>query len=123
LPDGVYGFILSALGDGSRAKIHRKEVTGMRNYELAFIVEPDVDNEGVTGVVDKVSQFVGAINGEVTSVDVWGRRTLAYPINNHREGTYVLFQTKMPPASIIDLERDLKLSEEIIRYLLVKVDN
>jgi small subunit ribosomal protein S6 len=59
----------------------------------------------------------------VTSVDVWGRRTLAYPINNHREGTYVLMQTKMLPSSLVDLERDLKLSEEIIRYLLVRAEN
>jgi ribosomal protein S6 len=59
----------------------------------------------------------------VTSVDVWGRKRLAYPINNYRDGTYVLLNTKMPPASLVDLERDLKLSEDVIRYLLVKVEN
>ena len=94
----------------------------MRQYELAFIIRPNVDGEGVTDIVDQVSQFVQAINGEVTSVDVWGRRTLAYPINNHREGVYVLFQTKMPPAGLLELERNLKLSEEIIRYMLIKVE-
>ncbi len=61
----------------------------MQNYELAFIVRPTIDEEGVTSVVEKVSQFVKTINGEVASIDVWGRRTLAYPINNHREGVYV----------------------------------
>jgi len=95
----------------------------MRDYELAFIVTPNIDDEGVTSVVDKVSQFVTAINGQVTSVDVWGRKTLAYSINNHREGTYVLFQAKIPPSALTELERNLKLSEEIIRYLLVKVEN
>jgi len=95
----------------------------MRDYELAFIVMPNVDDKGVTAVVDKVTQFVKAVQGEVTSVDVWGRRTLAYAINNHREGIYVLFQAKMLPASLNELERNLKLSEEIIRYLLVKADN
>ena len=95
----------------------------MRDYELAFIIEPNIDSEGVTGVVDKVSQFVKAGDGAVTSVDVWGRKTLAYPINNHREGTYVLLQAKIQPSSLIELERNLKLSEEIIRYLLVKTDN
>jgi small subunit ribosomal protein S6 len=117
------GSILSALDLKSRAKIHRKEVTGMRDYELAFIVMPNVDDKGVTAVVDKVSQFVKSAQGEVASVDVWGRRTLAYPINNHREGIYVLFQAKMSPAALNELERNLKLSEEIIRYLLVKADN
>jgi small subunit ribosomal protein S6 len=95
----------------------------MRDYELAFIVEPNIDDEGVTGVVDKVSQFVQTIDGSVASVDVWGRKTLAYPINNHREGTYVLLQTKISPASLDDLERNLKLSEEIIRYLLIKAES
>lgn len=94
----------------------------MRQYELAFIIRPNVDDEGVTGIVDQVSQFVQAVSGEVTSVDVWGRRTLAYPINNHREGIYVLFQTKMLPAGLLELERNLKLSEEIIRYMLIKVE-
>ena len=106
-----------------KGKIHRKEVTGMRDYELAFIVRPNVDDNGVTAVVDKVSQFVKSANGEVASVDVWGRRNLAYPINNHREGVYVLFQAKMSPSALTELERNLKLSEEIIRYLLVKVDS
>jgi small subunit ribosomal protein S6 len=94
----------------------------MRQYELAFIIRPDVDDEGVTGVVDKVSQIVKSSDGEVTSVDVWGRRALAYPIDNHREGIYVLFQAKMPPSALSELERNLKLSEEIIRYLLIKVE-
>lgn len=95
----------------------------MRDYELAFIVMPTLDDDGVKAVVEKVSQFVKTTNGEVTSVDVWGRRTLAYAIKNQREGTYVLFQAKMFPSAIGEVERNLKLSEEIIRYLLVKVEN
>ena len=95
----------------------------MRDYELAFIIKPTVEGEDVTGIVERVSEYVGAVNGEVASVDVWGRRDLAYAINNYREGTYVLLQTKMPPASVVELERNLKLSEDIIRYLLVKVES
>jgi small subunit ribosomal protein S6 len=95
----------------------------MRNYELAFIIEPGIDDEGATTVVDRISQFVKSANGEVASVDVWGRRKLAYPISNYREGTYVLFQAKMPPSSVVELERNLKLSEEIIRYLLINVES
>ena len=95
----------------------------MRNYELAFIISPNVDDEGATNVIEKVSGFVKAIEGEVASVDVWGRRPLAYPINNHREGTYVRLETKMSPSSIGQLERNLKLSEEVIRYLLINADS
>ena len=95
----------------------------MRDYELAFIVEPNTDDEGVTSAVEKVSQLVQTSDGSVTSVDVWGRRKLAYPIKNYREGTYVLMQTKMLPSSLVELERNLKLSENIIRYLLVRIES
>ena len=91
----------------------------MRNYELAFIVHPNADEEGVAGLVEKVSELVKAVDGEVASVDVWGRRKLAYPVNNHREGTYVLLNAKLLPSTIVELERNLKLTEQIIRYLLV----
>lgn len=94
----------------------------MRDYELAFIIRPTIDDEGVTSVVEKVSTMVKTIDGEVASVNVWGRRSLAYPINNHREGIYVLLQAKMPPAALIELERNLKLSEDVIRYMLVKIE-
>ncbi len=95
----------------------------MRNYELAIIVSPNIEAEGVTAIVEKVSGHIGAINGEVTSIDVWGRRSLAYAINNHREGTYVLLKVEMLPASIVELERNLKLTEEVIRYLLVNPES
>ena len=95
----------------------------MRKYELALIVSPNIEAEGVTAVVEKISGVIGSLNGEVASVDVWGRRKLAYMINNHREGTYVLLQINMLPASIIELERELKLTEELIRYLFVKSES
>jgi small subunit ribosomal protein S6 len=95
----------------------------MRDYELVFIIKPTLEGDDVTGVVDWVKEMVNTVSGEVASVDVWGRKNLAYPINNYREGTYVLLQTKMPPASLVELERELKLSEDIIRYLLVKVES
>ena len=95
----------------------------MRNYELAFIIGPNTDDEGATDVINRVSQFVKTGDGEVASVDVWGRRKLAYPINNYREGTYVLLQAQIPPSSIVELERNLKLSEEVIRYLLINLES
>ena len=91
----------------------------MRGYELTFIIEPNIDQEGVTGVVERVSQYITSSDGEVTSVDVWGRKALAYPINNHREGSYVLLNARMVPANITELERNLKLDETIIRYMLI----
>jgi small subunit ribosomal protein S6 len=94
----------------------------MRDYELGFILHPDVEQADVTEAVERVSQYVTTIGGEVASVDVWGRRTLAYPIRKQQEGTYVFFQAQISPEAVGELERNLKLDEEILRYLLVRLD-
>ncbi|RME70769.1 MAG: 30S ribosomal protein S6 [Chloroflexi bacterium] len=93
----------------------------MRAYELAIIIRPTVDDTRVAEVVEKVKQDVQSFNGQVTAEKMWGRRGLAYPIEKHREGIYVLFELNMPPDSLTQFEQNLKLSEEIIRYMLVKI--
>ena len=95
----------------------------MRNYEFTFIAHPDVEDEGLAGVTEKVSQFITEGGGQITNVDHWGRRRLAYPIRNQREGYYVLMQVQLDPESIGELERKLKLTEEIVRYLLVRAED
>jgi len=95
----------------------------MHNYEFTFIVRADVEDEGRTGVVEKVGQFITDGGGQVSNVDHWGRRRLAYPIQKQREGYYVLMQVQLDPQSINELERNLKLTEEVIRYLLVRVED
>jgi small subunit ribosomal protein S6 len=94
----------------------------MRNYELGLIFHPQVEQADVTQAVEKVGQYVTAGGGEVTSVDVWGRREFAYPIRKHQEGTYVFLQTRLDPPAIEELERVLKLEEEVLRYLLLRLD-
>lgn len=95
----------------------------MRNYEFTFIIHPDIEDEGITGTVEKVSQFITEGGGQVTNADHWGRRRLAYPIQKQNEGYYVLMQVQLDPESIVELERKLKLTEEVIRYLLVRVED
>ncbi|MDM8521030.1 30S ribosomal protein S6 [Anaerolineales bacterium HSG6] len=94
----------------------------MRMYELAFIVKPNVDDDGLTNIIEKVSGFINSASGEITTTNVWGRRRLAYPIKNYREGTYVLFEANLLPSSVKDIEWNLKLTEDIIRYLMFKKD-
>jgi small subunit ribosomal protein S6 len=94
----------------------------MRSYELGFILHPQVEQSDVTQAVDKVGQYVTATGGEVTSVDVWGRRALAYLIRKQQEGTYVFLQAQLDPQVIQELERSLKLDEEILRYLLLRLE-
>lgn len=93
----------------------------MRDYELVLIVHPDVDDEGFNGIIEQVGAQITDGGGQVTQVDTWGRRKLAYPIRKVREGQYVIMQTQLPREGIGELERMLKLTEPVMRHLLVRV--
>lgn len=94
----------------------------MRSYELSVIVSPEVEEEAIEDTVDQIKQFVVAGGSQVTNVDIWGRRRLAYPIRKHAEGYYAVLKARIPQEALPELERNLKLSEDIIRYLLVRLD-
>ena len=94
----------------------------MRQYELTFIVRPDVEAEGLTAVVDKVKSLVTHGGGQVADVNVWGRRHLAYPIDKVTEGQYVFMRTQLTAQMVGGLERDLRLTEQILRFLIVRAD-
>jgi small subunit ribosomal protein S6 len=94
----------------------------MRDYELGIVIHPDVDQSDVTEAVDKLGQYISAGGGEVASVDVWGRRRLAYPLRKQKEGTYVFLHAQLDPQAIKELERTLQLDEEILRYLLIRLE-
>ena len=94
----------------------------MRNYELTFIVPSDVSEDDMTGVVTQVQGWVEGSQGKVVKVDHWGRRHLAYQIGDYNEGYYVLLNLEMNPQETLELERNLKLSDRIIRYLLIRTD-
>lgn len=93
----------------------------MRDYELVFIVSPQVGDEDIDGVTQRVSQIVANNGGEITETNPWGRRRLAYPINNFRDGYYVATKLRLNPTAAAEVERSLRLTEEIIRYLLIKI--
>jgi small subunit ribosomal protein S6 len=92
----------------------------VRNYELTFIIRPDVNEETLNATVEQVKKWLGDEGNEVQRIDHWGRRRLAYSIRDQREGHYVLFDVAMKPETIGEVERNLKLSDEILRYLLVR---
>ena len=92
----------------------------MRDYELVMVLSPEVDEEGVTGVVERLTQFITERGGSLINQEHWGTRRLAYPIQKFREGNYVLTQFASEPGSARELEANLKASGEVIRYLLVK---
>ena len=93
----------------------------MRNYELVMIISPSVADENISAIIDKTSQFITERGGSVAEVNQWGRKKLAYPIKRCMEGNYVLTPFKMDPNSAIDLQKNLRSSERILRCLLVKL--
>ena len=94
----------------------------MRDYELVLIISPDIQEDDVPSAIDKVSQFITGRGGTVAGVDRWGRRKLAYAIQRHLEGNYVLTQFQLDPSQIAGLEASLGLAEEVIRHLVVRTD-
>ena len=93
----------------------------MRDYELVVIINPSVADDEVPATVEKTSQYITERGGSVTEVNQWGRKKLAYPIKEFTEGNYVLTQFSMDPGLTTDLEASLELSEDILRYLLVRL--
>ena len=93
----------------------------MRDYELIVIVSPEVPEEELPSHIDKISEFITNKGGSVTEVERWGKRKLAYPINHFREGNYVLTRFKLEPGTAAELEANLRISERILRHLLVRL--
>jgi small subunit ribosomal protein S6 len=94
----------------------------LQDYELVFIVSPGVSDESLEGRINAVSQFITSRDGAVDSVERWGKKKLAYPVGHFLEGHYVLARFKINPARCRELEANLRISEEILRHLLVKVN-
>jgi len=91
----------------------------MREYELVFIVHPDLDEAAFTEIINRVAGWIKDSGGEVTKTEVWGRRKLAYRIRKQKEGQYVLMQLKMAPSFSAELERNLRFLEPVMRFLIV----
>ncbi len=90
----------------------------MRKYELMCIIQPDLDETAFNGVLDKVKGWISDSGGTIDKAEVWGRRKLAYIIEKHREGQYVLLNVTMEPKATFELERNLRYQEPIIRHML-----
>jgi small subunit ribosomal protein S6 len=92
------------------------------DYELVFIVHPEVPDDGLDPVINNITQFITGKGGTVVETNRWGRKKLSYPIKHLMEGNYVLIKFKVDASANKELETNLKISEKIIRYLLIKND-
>ncbi len=94
----------------------------MRDYELMVVLNPELDDAGVEEQTERVRSVVTARGGEVTDLQPWGRRRLAYPIDKLRDGIYAVAKLKLEPTAAEPLDRSLRLNKTVIRHLLVRLD-
>lgn len=92
----------------------------MREYELTFILKPTIGEDAIASATERVESWIVANGGELVNVVPVGRKRLAYPISHQRDGSYVVMQFRAKPASLTEIERNLKLSEDVLRYILVR---
>jgi small subunit ribosomal protein S6 len=94
----------------------------LHEYELVVVINPDVAEEDVPAAIDRLTGAVTSRGGEITEVNPWGRRKLAYPISRHNEGNYVVTQIRLDPARAHELESGFAISDEVLRHLLIRKD-
>ena len=94
----------------------------MRDYEIASILSVELDESGLAALTERIASWITAAGGEVASVDNWGRRKLAYPIKKQREGHYVFWSASLPPAAPAEIERQMRLNEDVLRFMVVRAE-
>ncbi len=102
-------------------KVSTEEDEQLRDYELVLVISPEVVEEEFEATIDNISGFITGKGGIISDVERWGKRRLAYPIRHFVEGSYVLTRFKSNPASGKELEANLRISEEVLRHLLIKL--
>lgn len=93
-----------------------------RDYELGFILNPEVNEEQTRSILERIEQIVTNYGGQIMRVNQWGRRRLAYPIQHNRDGFYVFLDMILTPETVSELDRTLKVSEEVLRHLITRRD-
>src|SRR5258708_21199319 len=91
----------------------------VRDYELMYIVRPDVDDDGLRAAVDSVKSLVEGQGGEVRKTTMWGKRRLAYEVKHLRDGHYVIAELRLDGSKVAQVERALRIHDNVFRHLLV----
>ena len=104
-------------------KVAEVEDSGLRDYEMVLIINPEIDEEGVNSTMESITQFITGKGGVVSEVAQWGKRRLAYPVKHFAEGNYVLTRFKVKPDFTKELKANLEISEQVLRHLLINLDD
>ena len=93
-----------------------------RTYEVIFIVDPDTADNEVMQLSEGVQKIITGQGGNITKTEMMGKRQLAYEINHKRNGTYVLLEVEGSGAEIAEVERRMRVNDQILRYMTIRVD-
>ena len=93
-----------------------------RTYEVIFIVDPDAADDAVMQLSEGVQKIITSQGGSITKTEMMGKRQLAYEINHKRNGTYVLLEVEGSGAEIAEVERRMRVNDQILRYMTIRVD-
>ena len=91
----------------------------MRSYEVVLIIHPDLDENALKGVTDRVQGWITDSGGSIDKFDQWGKRRMAYSIRKQREGQYVYFEAQFAPTFSAELERNLRFLEPVMRFSVI----
>ena len=94
----------------------------MRPYELMYLIQPTADEERLTAVSDRLQQSIGSLGGKVEKATPPIRRRLAYEIGKYRDGQYGVLEYSLPPDQSREFERTIKLTEDILRHIVIRRD-
>ncbi len=94
----------------------------MRRYESVIILDPDLPDDDIRAFTDRYTELIRSYGGDIIKVDDWGLKKLAYLVKKREKGRYVFFDYGGVPALIEEMERQFKISEEVIKFLSIKLD-
>lgn len=95
----------------------------MKKYEIDYIIKPLEDEKAINIIIDKFEKLIKNNGGEVNKIDRWGKRRMAYLINNFSEGFYVIMYFTSAPNVVSELQRVMKITDDILRHMVIKEDD
>ena len=122
--DALHFLPAAAHREGLRRQTQRKGVLALaqRAYEAMVILSPNEGEELLTAATQRVQDQITSRGGEIEKVDTWGRRRMYYPVKHLRDGHYVIYTFKSEPQKVRELEAGWRISEDVLRHLVVRLD-